>query len=100
MLSIEYLKKKSHKAEAIDKRAIENLRPYLANSVRCGDLKADTLAILDESNYIIVEIEGYENIAYYDYQSKKIYEVIQPIDRASDKLYPIQEIEPEAKYKR
>lgn len=100
MLSIEFLKTKPHKAEAIDKRAINNLRPYLANRAKRGDLNADTLEILDESNYIIVEIEGYENIAYCDYASKTICEVIQPIDRASEKLYPIQEIELKAQYKR
>lgn len=100
MLSIEYLKTKPHKANAIDKRAIANLRPYLANRAQSGDLPADTLEILDESNYIIVEIEGYENIAYLDYESKTICEVIQPIDRENDKLFPIQEIEVKAQYKR
>lgn len=100
MLSIEYLKTKPHKANAIDKRAIANLRPYLANRAQRGDLPADTLEILDESNYIIVEIEGYENIAYLDYESKTICEVIQPIDRENDKLFPIQEIEVKAQYKR
>ena len=100
MLSIEYLKTKPHKAKAIDKRAIANLRPYLANRAQRGDLPADTLEILDESNYIIVEIEGYENIAYLDYESKTICEVIQPIDRENDKLFPIQEIEVKAQYKR
>lgn len=100
MLSIEYLKTKPHKANAIDKRAIANLRPYLANRAQHGDLPADTLEILDESNYIIVEIEGYENIAYLDYESKTICEVIQPIDRENDKLFPIQEIEVKAQYKR
>lgn len=100
MLSIEYLKTRPHKANAIDKRAIENLRPYLANRAQRGDLNADTLEILDESNYIIVEIEGYENIAYLDYESKTICEVIQPIDRENDKLFPIQEIEVKAQYKR
>lgn len=100
MLHIEYLKTKPHKANAIDKRAIENLRPYLANRAQRGDLPADTLEILDESNYIIVEIEGYENIAYLDYESKTICEVIQPIDRENDKLFPIQEIEVKAQYKR
>ena len=100
MLSIEYLKTKPHKANAIEKRAIANLRPYLANKAQRGDLPADTLEILDESNYIIVEIEGYENIAYLDYESKTICEVIQPIDRENDKLFPIQEIEVKAQYKR
>lgn len=100
MLSIDFLKTKPHKANAIDKRAIANLRPYLANRAQCGDLPADTLEILDESNYIIVEIEGYENIAYLDYESKTICEVIQPIDRENDKLFPIQEIEVKAQYKR
>lgn len=100
MLSIEYLKTKPHKANAIDKRAIANLRPYLASIAQCGELPADTLEILDESNYIIVEIEGYENIAYLDYESKMICEVIQPIDRENDKLFPIQEIEVKAQYKR
>ena len=100
MLSNEYLKTKPHKANAIEKRAIANLRPYLANKAQRGDLPADTLEILDESNYIIVEIEGYENIAYLDYESKTICEVIQPIDRENDKLFPIQEIEVKAQYKR
>lgn len=100
MLSIEYLKTKPHKANAIDKRAIANLRPYLADRAQYGELPADTLEIIDESNYIIVEIEGYENIAYLDYESKTICEVIQPIDRENDKLFPIQEIEVKAQYKR
>lgn len=100
MLSIEFLKTKPHKANTIDKRAIENLRPYLANRAQRGDLTADTLEILDESNYIIVEIEGYENIAYCDYDSKSICEIVQPIDRENDKLFPIQEIEIKSQYKR
>ena len=100
MLSIEFLKTKPHEATELDKRAIDNLRPYLANRAKRGDLNADTLEILDESNYIIVETEGYENIAYCDYESKTICELIQPIDRAGEKLYPIQEIELKAQYKR
>ena len=52
MLSIEFLKTKPHEATELDKRAIDNLRPYLANRAQRGDLNADTLEILDESNYI------------------------------------------------
>lgn len=100
MISIEHIKTKPHKANTIDKRAIANLRPYLANRAQSGDLTADTLEILDESNYIIVEIEGYENIAYVDYESKMICEVVQPIDRENNKLFPIQEIEVKPQYKR
>lgn len=100
MLSIEFLKTKSHEATELDKRAIDNLRPYLANRAQRGDLNADTLEILDESNYIIVETEGFENIAYIDYASKAICEVVQPINREKGTLYPIQEIELKAQYKR
>ena len=47
MLSIEYLKTKPHKANAIDKRAIANLRPYLAAAI-CPPilLKSSTKAII------------------------------------------------------
>ncbi len=100
MLSIEFLKTKPHEATELDKRAIDTLRPYLANRAQRGDLNADTLEILDESNYIIVETEGFENIAYIDYASKAICEVVQPINREKGTLYPIQEIELKAQYKR
>ena len=56
MLSIEFLKTKQNEATELDKRAIDNLRPYLANRAKRGDLNADTLEILDESNYIIITI--------------------------------------------
>ena len=56
MLSIEFLKTKPHEATELDKRAIDNLRPYLANRAQRGDLNADTLEILDESNYITVSV--------------------------------------------
>ena len=49
MLSIEFLKTKPHEATELDKRAIDNLRPYLANRAQRGDLNADTLEILDEN---------------------------------------------------
>ncbi len=100
MLSIEFLKTKQNEATELDKRAIDNLRPYLANRAKRGDLNADTLEILDESNYIIVETEGFENIAYLDSGSKTICEVVQPINREKGTLYPIQEIELKAQYKR
>ena len=100
MISIEFLKTTPHKANTIDKRAIANLRSYIAFEIEKDDLDIDKQSLLDECNYIIVEIEGYENIAFLDYESKYICETVQPIDRKENKLFPIQKIEIKAQYKR
>lgn len=100
MIEIAYLKTTSHKANAIDKRAIHNLIPHLAWEIDCEKLNISKYALTDESNYIIVEIEGYENIAFFDCNCNCILETVQPIDRKEDKLFPIQKIEIQASYKR
>jgi len=103
MLSIEYLKTSSHKANAIDKRAINELKWRILSDISLYHLTENfgitKEKVIDESNYIIVEIEEYENIAYAD-ENNYIYEVVQPIDREKNKLYPIQRIEIQAMYKR
>lgn len=100
MVSIEFLKTTPHKANAIDKRAIANLRNYVAYEIEKDGLNIDKQNLTDECNYIIVEIEGYENIAFIDYKSKYICETVQPIDREQGKLFLIQKIEIKAQYKR
>lgn len=100
MLSIEYLKTTAHKANAIDKRAIANLRSYVAFEIERNNLNINKKDLIDECNYIIVEIEGYENIAFLDYDSKCICETVQPIDRENNELFPIQKIEITPQYKR
>lgn len=100
MLSIEYLKTTAHKANAIDKRAIANLESYIINEIERDGLNINKSDVFDESNYIIVEIEGYENLAFCDYDSKSICKTVQPIDRENNKLFPIQQIEIKAYYKR
>lgn len=100
MLSIENLKTAAHKANAIDKRAIANLRGHLQTEIYLNGLDIGENELADECNYIVVEIEGYENIAFCDYDSKSICETVQPIDRKNGKLFPAQKIELKAQYKR
>lgn len=100
MLSIEFLKTSAHKANAIDKRAIANLRGHLQTEIYLHRLNIGENELADECNYIIVEIEGYENIAFCDYDSNSICETVQPIDRENNKLFPTQKIEVKAQYKR
>lgn len=100
MLSIDFLKTSTHKANAIDKRAIENLRGYLQMENYLHGLNISENELANECNYVIVEIEGYENIAFCDYDSKSICETVQPIDREKDKLFPVQKIEIKAQYKK
>ena len=100
MLSIEFLKTSAHKANAIDKRAIANLRGHLQTEIYVDGLNIDKNELVDECNYIIVKIEGYENIAFCDYKSKCICRTVQPIDRENNKLFPVQEIEIKAQYRR
>ena len=100
MLSIEYLKTTAHKANAIDKRAMHNLISYLQWEIERDQLNISFDSLNDESNYIIVEIEGYENLAFCDYDSKSICETVQPIDRDNNQLFPIQKIEIKPYYKR
>lgn len=100
MISTTYLKTTAHKANTIDKRAIHNLIPYLAWEIDRDNLNISKTALTDESNYIIVEIDGYENLAFFDCNCNHILETVQPIDRKNDKLFPVQTIEIQASYKR
>ena len=100
MLSVTLFKAAPHRANAIDKRAIANLRCHIETEIELDDLNINKADLLDECNYIIVEIEGYENIAFLDYDSKYICETVQPIDRENNKLFPIHKIEIKPYYKR
>lgn len=100
MVSIEFLKTAPHRANAIDKRAIANLRHHLETEIYLQGLDIEKADLLDECNYIVVKIEGYENIAFCDHESKCICETVQPIDRDNEKLFPVQRIEIKAQYKR
>lgn len=102
MISTENLKVTPHKANAIDKRAIHNLIPYLKWEIERDQLLIIPNDLIDEGNYVIVEVEGYENIAfnYKTFTRDEILEAVQPIDRENDKLFPIQAIEIKPCYKR
>ena len=103
MISIEHLKTTSHKANAIDKRAINELKWQILSDIKTYHLDEDfgitQESVLNESNYIIVEINGYENIAYVS-KDNYVYEKVQPIDRINNKLFPRQGIELQVSYKR
>lgn len=62
MLSVTLFKVAPHRANAIDKRAIANLRCHLETEIKLDDLNINKADLLDECNYIIVEIEGYDSI--------------------------------------
>lgn len=101
MINITYLKTKAHQANAIDKRAINALKWHILDDLtRKYPTIISKESILDESNYIIVIVDGYENIAFINEDSNCIYEVVQPIDRVNEKLYPMQTLELEVQYKR
>ena len=100
MISKEYLQAQPHQASAIERRAISNLKYQILSEIDLYKLNINKDYVLDECNYIIVEIEGYENIAFLDYDSKYICETVQPIDRENNKLFPIQKIEIKPYYKR
>lgn len=100
MISTTNLKVTPHKANAIDKRAIANLRPHLLWEVERDNLNISKYGLTDESNYAIIEIDGYENIVFLDPNENCILETVQPIDRENDKLFPIQAIEINPCYKR
>ena len=100
MISTNNLTIKPHKANAIDKRAIANLRPYLLWEVERDNLNISKYGLTDESNYAIIEIDGYENIVFLDPNENCILETIQPIDRKNDKLFPTQALELQIHYKR
>lgn len=100
MIEVKHLKTTGHKANAIDKRAIRNLMSHVEWEIDRENLPINKDRIIDEANYIIVEVEGYENLAFYDEESGCICATIQPIDRKEDKLFPIQRIELKACYKR
>ena len=68
----------------------------IAKSVKKKGKKEDK----ESSEIPIEDLEMFENIAYIDYASKAICEVVQPINREKGTLYPIQEIELKAQYKR
>ncbi len=100
MIEITHLKTTNHKANTIDKRAIRNLISHLAWEIERDGLNLSKFALTDESNYLIVEIEGYENLAFFDCNCNCILETIQPIDRKENKIFPIQRLELTAIYKR
>lgn len=103
MISIEFLKTAPHKANAIDKRAIHNLIPHLQWEIQKDNISFNAEQkneLFDETNYIIVEIEGYENIAYLIPDENYILETVQPLDRENNKLFPIQALEIQVHYKR
>ncbi len=100
MINANLLKTKAHQANAIDKRAINVLKWHILDDLARKYPPINKESILDEGNYIIVMVEGYENIAFWDEDSNSVYEVIQPIDRVNDKLYPMQTLELKAQYKR
>ena len=54
MLSIENLKTAAHKANAIDKRAIANLREHLQTEIYLDGLDIGENELADECNYITV----------------------------------------------
>ncbi len=89
-----------HKANAIDKRAIHNLIPYLQQEIEHDHLNIWFKNLNDESNYRIVKIDGYENIIFYNDYGDYFLETVQPIDRENNKLFPIQAIEFQICYKR
>ncbi len=100
MIEATYLKTEPHKANAIDKRAIHNLIPYLKWEIERDDLDTSIEQICDESNYRIVKIDGYENIIFYNDFCDYYLQTVQPIDRENNKLFPIQAIELQVNYKR
>ena len=100
MVSIEFLKTTPNKMDAIDMKAIARLRNYLETEIYMNNLDISESSLLNENNYIIIEIEGYENIAFRDHTKKYILETVQPIDRKESQLFPIQRIEIKAQYKR
>lgn len=89
-----------HKANAIDKRAIHNLISHLQWEIERDGLNVSFARLNDESNYRIIKIDGYENIAFYDDYEGMFLQTIQPIDRKENKLFPIQEMEMQISYKR
>ncbi len=100
---IKLLKSKTepHKANAIDKRAIHNLISHLQWEIKRDRLNINSNWLTDESQYRIIKIDGYENIIFnYPFDSDYFLETVQPIDRANDKLFPIQAIEIQVHYKR
>ena len=93
MINIKKNLTEPHKANTIDKRAIHNLIPYLQ-----WEVERDWLN--DETNYRIIKIDGYENIIFkYPFDNDYFLETVQPIDRANDRLFPIQAIEMQVRYK-
>lgn len=90
-----------HKANAIDKRAIRNLVSYLQWEIERNGLNITFDYLNDESNYRIIKIDGYENIIFQNpFDRNYFLETVQPIDRANNKLFPIQAIEIQVHYKR
>lgn len=89
-----------HKANAIDKRAIHNLISHLQWENERDELNISFERLNDESNYRIIKIDGYENLAFYNDHEGMFLQTIQPIDRENNKLFPIQEMEKQIHYKR
>lgn len=100
MIDTKYLETKAHRANTIDKRAINALKWHILEDATRKYPTISKESIIDECNYIIVMVDGYENIAFINEDSNSIYEVVQPIDRENDKLYPRQTLELKVQYKR
>lgn len=100
MIDTKYLKTKARQENATDQRAISSLKWHILERMQREYPSISKASILDEENYIIVIVDGYENIAFWDENSNRIYEVVQPINRVNDKLYPMQTLELEVQYKR
>ena len=100
MINIKKNLTEPHKANTIDKRAIHNLIPYLQWEVERAGLNVTFDWLNDETNYRIIKIDGYENIIFkYPFDNDYFLETVQPIDRANDRLFPIQAIEMQVRYK-
>lgn len=101
MIRLKKSQTEPHKANAIDKRAIHNLISHLQWEIKRDGLNITTDWLTDESYYRIIKIDGYENIIFqYPFDNELFLETVQPIDRANNKLFPIQAIEIQICYKR
>lgn len=100
MIRLQKNQTEPHKANAIDKRAIHNLMSHLQWENERDRLNISFDRLNDESNYRIVKIDGYENIAFYNDHEGMFLNTIQPIDRKENKLFPIQEMEMQIHYRR
>ncbi len=101
MIKLQKNQTEPHKANAIDKRAIANLRPHLLWEIKRDGLNITLNYLNDESNYRIIKIDGYENIIFQNpFDSNYFLETVQPISRKLNEIFPIQAIELQVHYKR